>query len=69
MIGPTRITIVLETCRGCQFHTEELVRSGREPLHEHHCSHPALPGWMQDGFGNIGLGERTPDWCPAKKGG
>lgn len=53
--GPSKITVVFETCRYCKWYENDLG----SPF-EHRCSH--LGGKVV-----IGGTDQTPDWCPVRK--
>lgn len=74
--GPTRTTIPSQTfnsCHGCKYHDSRMVRSGRDPIYRHDCTHPdngqdkafklSFTGNLSENkFGYV----ETPSWCPLK---
>lgn len=76
--GPQPISIPEESfqsCSGCKYFEQHMVRSGRNPDYSYHCMHPDIKkekGSLADYFnGNLQKDFRgwvkTPDWCPYKK--
>lgn len=59
-------------CRSCQHHDNRLLKSGRNPIREHVCTHPNFVGnnqFMSSILGKtngkkIGNDSKTPRWCP-----
>ena len=75
--GPRKIKIPSQkytSCSGCKFHDQQLVRSGRDPIYKHDCTHPDSghkKGFKLSFIGNLEENEVgivvTPDWCPILK--
>lgn len=54
-----------ENCLGCGHHDQVLKVSGREPVYDNFCRHPAAPhGVFAHGEAWIGYSNSTPRWCP-----
>lgn len=54
----TRLELV---CGMCRFHKAQLVKSGRNPVWEHECEHPAIESPV------LGDDDITPEDCPFRK--
>lgn len=55
----------------CKYHTQKMMRSGREPIYHHYCEHPDKwnenfnSDFMETNKGTfIGETSDTPHWCP-----
>lgn len=66
--------VVRKSCVFCRWHTSELIKSGRDPIREHCCTHPswhtqnsqhALSNDEEGRF--IGRSDNTPYWCPVSQ--
>lgn len=58
-------------CSMCKYHSQRMMRSGRNPIYRHYCSHPDkkddqnLKDYMYNDEGAF-TGSRgiAPGWCP-----
>lgn len=56
-----------QTCFGCKWHESRMRKSGRDPVYEHFCKHPAQAHMRVhlDPGAYIGTTDDTPlSWCP-----
>lgn len=59
-----------QSCMGCCYHDQGMIKSGLHPIYWHYCNHPSNPPEMMRGniFEDkgrfIGEGHATPSWCP-----
>lgn len=62
-----------QSCMGCRYHDQRMIKSGLHPLYWHYCLHPSNPKMLMEGnmFGEkgrlIGSNHVTPMWCEALK--
>ena len=60
------------SCSGCQWHSNVMRISGRNPIYDHYCIHAeadhAPDGWVIPSEGrHIGTDSYTPEWCPVRR--
>ncbi len=70
-IGPKKIVIPEQrfySCYGCDYHTNKLVVSGKNPRRADNCTHPEFPNKVSEMFGNLSKDKddhvKTPSCCP-----
>jgi len=68
--GPALITVSHESCLGCKWHEQDMIKSSWRPEYQHSCNHPdADPRhrvYIDSYAARIGDSDRTPNWCPVK---
>lgn len=72
--GPKEIVIPEQrfmSCHGCDFHTNRLFQSGRNPVYHDNCNHPDFPRKPRALSGNLHKNIdghlQTPIDCPFRK--
>lgn len=77
--GFVRSTISKNSCGLCKWHTQRMLRSGRDPIYEHFCQHNDAARTIDNNTPKsdlqillnleergvyIGKTSDTPSWCP-----
>lgn len=66
--GPTTWTHSRQSCMGCKWHEQAMMKSGLHPIYNHYCEHPLSTGVSEKERGTkgkwIGQSDATPTWCP-----
>lgn len=67
--GPTKLQFSYQSCSGCKWHEQKMMKSGRDPEYWHYCQHPdtkfrdfIIQGEPDGCY--IGKDDHTPPWCP-----